>query len=146
VSSLLGPHSSRPFNPNVANAFFCAGEIEAWGRGIQRIIDSRRAAGGRAPSIRYDPGDLWVEFPFTAGYVEAVAAAGEQATSVRTPVKTPVKILGLLRDRPEVSLAEVARAIGKSQSAVERATAKLVKAGRLRRLGPARGGRWEVVD
>lgn len=34
VKKLLAQDSSRPFNPLVANAFFCAGPIEAWGRGI----------------------------------------------------------------------------------------------------------------
>ena len=33
VAKLIGKHSSKPFNPDVANAFFRAGEIEAWGQG-----------------------------------------------------------------------------------------------------------------
>ena len=60
------------------------------------------------------------------------------------PVKTPVKILQLLKEKPDLSLPELAALIGKSVSAVERASAKLVKAGKLRRIGPAKGGRWEV--
>lgn len=39
LEKLLGEHSSRPFNPSIANVFFRAGEIEAWGRGIQRIAE-----------------------------------------------------------------------------------------------------------
>jgi ATP-dependent DNA helicase RecG len=35
--------------------------------------------------------------------------------------------------------------IGKSVSAVERAGTKLVKSGRLRFIGPRKGGYWEVV-
>jgi ATP-dependent DNA helicase RecG len=65
-------------------------------------------------------------------------------SSVKTPVKTPVKILQLLQEEPELSLAELAVLIGKSVSAIERATAKLVKAGELRRIGPDKGGHWEV--
>jgi len=34
MKKLFGHHSSHPYNPLVANAFFRAGEIEAWGRGI----------------------------------------------------------------------------------------------------------------
>ena len=33
INTLLSPHASRPFNPDIANAFFRAGEIEAWGHG-----------------------------------------------------------------------------------------------------------------
>lgn len=38
LNNLLGKHRSRPYNPDIANVFFRAGEIEAWGRGIERIV------------------------------------------------------------------------------------------------------------
>lgn len=38
VETLLSSHRSFPYNPDIANAFFRSGEIEAWGRGIERII------------------------------------------------------------------------------------------------------------
>jgi ATP-dependent DNA helicase RecG len=65
---------------------------------------------------------------------------------VKTPVKTPVKILALLAANPQLTLAEVASHIGKSLSAVERAASRLVKAGRLKRVGPQKGGHWEVIQ
>jgi ATP-dependent DNA helicase RecG len=67
-------------------------------------------------------------------------------TSVKTPVKTPERILELLAANPELTLAEVAKAIHKSVRAVERASAKLVKEGRLRYVGPAKGGHWGVLS
>ena len=74
-------------------------------------------------------------------------------TSVKTPVetlvktraKTPEKILEALGARPDLTLAELAISIGKSVSAVERASAKLVKEGRLKYMGPQKGGHWEVL-
>lgn len=45
-----------------------------------------------------------------------------------------------------MTLAEVAHSIGKSTSAVERAVAKLVEQGRLRFVGPRKGGYWEVLQ
>jgi ATP-dependent DNA helicase RecG len=78
---------------------------------------------------------------------EPVADVGEETTSKtsgRTPVKTPDLILQVLRAHPEMTLAEVAQAIGKSLRAVERAAARLVKAGRLRFVGPKKGGHWEL--
>jgi len=44
-----------------------------------------------------------------------------------------------------MTLAKVAETIGKSRSAGERASATLVKAGKLRYVGPRKGGHWEVV-
>lgn len=142
---LLGQHASRPFNPDVANAFFRAGEIEAWGRGIQRVLDACREASAPQPRILVDAGELSVEFPFSAAYLDSVSGGGDQLAPVKTPVKTPVKILQLLVAKPEMTLAEVAETIGKSLSAVERASAKLVKEGRLRYSGPRKGGHWEVI-
>ncbi|MDR1973153.1 MAG: hypothetical protein LBQ31_00575 [Bacteroidales bacterium] len=37
VETLLGDHSSCPRNRNIANVFYKAGFIEAWGRGIGKI-------------------------------------------------------------------------------------------------------------
>jgi len=55
---------SRPCNPDVANAFFRAGMIEAWGRGIERIVEACRAANAPEPIMRCEPSGLWVEFDF----------------------------------------------------------------------------------
>ena len=66
-------------------------------------------------------------------------------TTRKTPVKTPERILEVLGVNPHFTLAEVADRIEKSLSAVERASAKLVKEGRLRYVGPRKGGHWEIL-
>lgn len=81
---------------------------------------------------------------------DSVGAEGSEKTPVKKPVETPVKtsdqILRMLDEKPEMTLAQVASKIGKSLSAVERASSKLVKAGRLRFVGPKKGGHWEVIE
>jgi ATP-dependent DNA helicase RecG len=67
-------------------------------------------------------------------------------TQVKKKVKTPEQILNLLSKNPSMTLAEVAREIGKSLSAVERASTKLVKGGQLKYIGPKKGGHWEIVE
>ena len=64
VERLLGKHPSVPFNPDVANTFFRAGQIESWGRGIERMIQVCRAAGAPDPVLRHEETGLWVEFAF----------------------------------------------------------------------------------
>ena len=56
----------------LANAFSRAGEIETWGRGIQRIFEACQEAGTPAPIIDYKPNDLWIEFPFAPEYLEII--------------------------------------------------------------------------
>ncbi len=63
----------------------------------------------------------------------------------KTPEKTPEKIIGLLSSAPTLSMQEIAAALSKSESAVERAIRKLRDNGRLRRIGPDKGGHWEVL-
>ena len=67
-------------------------------------------------------------------------------TSAKTSVKTSVKILDLFRDDPNMTLAEVAVSIGKTKRAIELASSKLVQEGRLRFVGPQKGGHWEVME
>ena len=50
-----------------------------------------------------------------------------------------------MAQHPATSLAEIVVAIGKSDSAVERASAGLVNEGRIKLVGPKKTGRWEVL-
>lgn len=52
AETLLEHHTSLPANPDIANAFFRAGLIEAWGRGYERIVEACRAAGTPEPRFR----------------------------------------------------------------------------------------------
>jgi ATP-dependent DNA helicase RecG len=128
------------------------------GRGIQRVFEACRAAGTPQPLVQVEPGELWFEFPFAPAYLESIFSGKTTQettqetpvktpveTRVETPVKTPERILEVLRANPRLTLAEVAGRIGKSMSAVERASAKLVREGRLRYVGPRKGGHWEVL-
>ena len=124
---------------------------------IQRIVDACKAAGAPKPRITHEHNDLWLELPFTRAYLQLLETGSETPrsgetpvtgsvkTPVNTPVKTPVKILDAFRTHPEATLSDVATAIGKSLRAVERAVAKLRLAGRLRYVGPAKGGHWQVL-
>ena len=138
LARLLGKHPSRPFNPLIANAFFRAGYIESWGRGIEKISRECREHAIEQPV--YDFGMAGLMLTFRA---DAKQFTGEPE---KTPEKTPEKILRRLGANPQMTLAEVADNIGKSASAVERAAAKLVKSGRLKRIGPQKGGHWDVTE
>ena len=86
VQTLLGRHRSRPYNPDIANAFFRAGEIETWGRGIERIVDACRSAGVPAPSFEYD-GGMWSTFPLR----EPMSEHGGGINVVRNVVSNVVR-------------------------------------------------------
>jgi len=59
--------------------------------------------------------------------------------------KSSEKILLLLRAEPKLAAREIAQRIGISSRAVEKQIAKFRQGGRLRRIGPSKGGHWEVL-
>ena len=59
--------------------------------------------------------------------------------------KTPERVLALLSTEPDLTLKEVALRLDKATSTIERAASGLVKAGRLRFVGPRKRGRWELL-
>ena len=67
-------------------------------------------------------------------------------TQVEMRVKTPDLVLQQLSTNPNMTLAEVAKQIGKSVTTVERTVAKLKLQGRLAFIGPKKGGRWQVIE
>ncbi|MEO2070334.1 MAG: ATP-binding protein [Zunongwangia sp.] len=62
IDKLKQKHSSYPRNRNIANAFFKAGYIESWGRGINKIIVACKEAGLPEPIIEEDQGGVSVIF------------------------------------------------------------------------------------
>jgi ATP-dependent DNA helicase RecG len=118
--------------------------------------------------LHYEPNEFLLEFPFAEDYlrglnldqthegdmkVSAETSVETSETSVETSVeksetsvKTSDALLKLLQQNPEMTLAEVADHIGRTVRAVEMASAKLVKAGKLLYVGPKKGGHWEVIQ
>jgi len=62
IKKLLQNHSSRPNNPDIANAFFRSGYVESWGRGISKIEEQCVAAGLPTPIFTNEGSDFWVIF------------------------------------------------------------------------------------
>ena len=56
------------------------------------------------------------------------------------------KILELLRENPKLTTVGLAQEVGISSKGVEKQLAHLKREGLLRRIGPDKGGYWEVVD
>ena len=138
VARLKAKHPSRPFNPDVANAFFRAGMIEAWGRGIERILEACRSAETPEPELRCESSGMWVEFLFPKSRVS-------EATQETTQETTQERILALLRSEPSTTRVELARRIGLTPDGVKYHLAKLKSAGTIRHVGPTKSGYWEIL-
>ena len=62
IDTLQQKHSSVPHNPDIANAFFRSGYVEAWGRGVEKITDLCIDAGLPAPLFAPKGNDFWLTF------------------------------------------------------------------------------------
>ena len=62
LEKLLQSHSSRPYNPDIANAFFRCGYVESWGRGVHIMAKLCQAQGLPQPFYNIDGSDFWIEF------------------------------------------------------------------------------------
>ena len=62
IDTLQGKHSSVPHNPDISNAFFRIGYIEAWGRGIRKMNEQCAQAGLPQPLYYYASSGFWVVF------------------------------------------------------------------------------------
>ncbi len=72
-----------------------------------------------------------------------------EKTPEKTPeksLKTPEQIMALVKAKPEITIQELALAIGKSTSAIERAISKLKTEQKLHRIGADKGGHWEIIE
>lgn len=129
VETLTGKHASQPPNPDIANTLFRAGMIEAWGRGIEHIFTSCKAAGGSPPTLRYEGNGLWLEFPIHT----TAAPLGPKPE----PGSLEEQVLALLDSGPKAK-AELAAALGqqKVSGQLNKVVRKLLEAHRIERTLP----------
>ena len=87
-----------------------------------------------------------------ASYGRAVAIKSGQKKVVRKrPVnkggqKTVDRILELLHVHPVLTQQGLVRELGINRSAIQRHLSNLKNAGKIRRVGPDKGGHWEVIE
>jgi len=153
LQTLLDEHPSVPYNPAIANTFFRSGEIETWGRGIQRIFAACKNAGTPKPKLSYQGNDLWIEFPFAKSYLRIVSPTRKVGDKLDEKLDERLdeklgenrsKIVSLMRSNPRITVTEIGRKIGISRTAADKNIQILKKDGWVKRVGPAKGGHWEV--
>lgn len=158
LKELLGKHPSRPFNPLLANAFFRAGYIESWGRGIEKIHRECREHGIEPPVYDFGMAGLMLTFRANPAHLQAATQettqegvgekVGEKGRGKRSGKKLTANqqgILELLFQHPKMAAPELAEIVGISERKIEQNIATLKKIGQLKRIGPAKGGHWEVL-
>jgi len=117
------------------NAFFRAGLIEAWGRGLQKITRECQIAGLPVPEYRCDFSGFILKFNVSSHNVPE-----------ETSEKTSVKILEAIKSNDQITIPELAEIIGVTTRSIERNLQNLQLEDKLARIGSDKGGHWEIIE
>ncbi len=156
IEDLMKPHRSRPLNPLIANAFFRAGFIESWGRGIQKINSSCLELGNNLPEYIIKSEDFTVVFSASTQQStpqltkQSATQGGLQTSPQLTPQTTPQfkmvesKIINLLKKDSSISQRQIAMKIGETYDSVRYHMAAMLKKGLITKVGKNRNTRWTI--
>lgn len=150
---------SRPRNPLLFALMNRMELVEDVGSGIRRIRNEMRNYGLDRPAI--ETGETWFSLTFRRKSQQAAIESERGRVRVGDKVGDRVgekvgdrvgetltgnqeRILQLLRDAPRLSAREVAQDIGLSPRKTEANIKRLRDLGLLKRIGPDRGGHWNV--
>ena len=149
ASRVISSNVSDYRNPIIAEAMKVLGYVNCYNRGINMVQDELEANGN---------GKAEISFKLITAFEAKVAKAGQQQeldqfkqdssmkSSMKSGMKSDNRLLLVLKDDPTMSLPKMAEAIGLSVAGVRKVLDKLRATGRIRRIGPDKGGRWEVVN
>jgi len=109
------------------------GLVERIGSGIGRMREQMKEYGLKEPEIEAD--ENWFTIVFRRPKPSPAAAQ-----------KTTQKILDAIRKDPYITRRELAKIAGVSEDGVKFHINRLKSKGLLKRVGPDKGGYWEVME
>lgn len=147
MNVLLREHASRPRNKNIADAFFKAGFIEAWGRGMKIIQDSFAAANLPMPTIENRDGGVLVTIKRNPLFEKLYRADTQNDTQNDTQKITSrqTEILNLMRQDIHVSASVLSEKLNVSLATIRRDLRRLNKEKIIIYVGSSKDGHWEVL-
>jgi len=132
---IKGTEKSILRNPLIANVLYLRKDIEKWGSGLRRIFETCKEA------------DVKVEFKKLKSGFSVIFYRKERETATqKTTQKTTQKILKIIKDNPSITRKELSERIGITENGVKFHLNKFKEMGILKRIGPDKGGYWEIAQ
>ena len=143
VDTLMEPHDSVPYNPDIANVFYRAGYIEHWGRGIEKIFDECKALGTEPPHYELKGHGLRVFFKaLESALVDQPKAPNRHIGGLSGGLAD--KVIELIRSDDTITVASIAESLGIPKRTIEREMKKLRDSEFVTREGGNRYGHWKI--
>ena len=141
-------------NPLIAETMYKSKDIERWGSGLKRIHEECVAVGIRVEFKRLKTGFVvafhrpkWEEGEGLGKDGQVVVQFGDSAEKVRSKCGVNAeKVFQLIKANLFIKTHEIAVQTQLSQRTVDGAILKLKKAGLLKRVGPDKGGHWDIIQ
>ena len=149
AETLMQPHDSIPYNPDIANVFYRAGYIETWGQGIQKICDECTALGAELPKYEIIGTGLRVYFPALKSALidQPKVPKGHSAkTDGALDDTMALRIIEIIRSKPDITLDQLSAEAGIARRTLVRYMSGLKDAGRIERIGGKRYGHWQINE
>jgi len=148
--SLLTGVRSNPHNPLIANGFFRSGQIEAWGRGIEKMRKGCIADGLPEPEFTILPNVFSICFYIRNNNKEANSDErksdnkGDDFGLNFGLNETQCKVVELMISNPEITAEQIAESVGITKRQIEANISKLKALGIVERIGSRKIGRWVI--
>jgi ATP-dependent DNA helicase RecG len=147
IADLHRGNVSQRRNPLIADLFRRIEMVESWGRGMTLIHKS-------APSVTFrEVGQLFIaSFARPSFLQETTKETSEKPlenhteTTQKPHVNPRGTLLALIKAQPDINMKDLAQLSGATLYSVRHHLEALKAAGRIRHVGPSKGGRWEVLD
>lgn len=146
AQNLMKAHKSDPYNPDIAKAFYRAGYVEAWGRGIQKICDECKKLGTPVPIYHIMGHGMMVEFkalfPLDDLKCQNDTLNGTLNGTLNDTLEN--KILITIETNPSIKQDELADKLSVSIRTIKREIKNLHERGIIERLGSKKAGYWKI--
>ena len=144
VQKLQGPHKSLPANPLIADPMYWKGYIEKVGTGTEDIIEKCRDYGLKTPEFFQEEDFRVVIWRATEIQGDPKAIQGDPKVIQGDP-KEIEDLIGLIKNNPSISRAELARSLDLSERQVRKMLDLLRAEERLIRKG-GKTGEWIIIE
>ena len=133
-------------NQIIADMFSRMEKVERMGTGIKRMRDAMKAYSLPYPKIK---SDTFFGITFQRPKYSLKEEGGREGLVeglVEGLAENQKKIILFIQENPAISKRELSDKIGISTTAIDKNIAALKKKKLLKRVGPAKGGHWEMID
>ena len=140
IDRLKEKHPSIPRNRLIADIFFKAGYIEAWGRGIHKIVTEFLNAKLPEPLFENYAGGVQVTLP------KDLDKDLNKDLDNRALTNNQIQILNEIEKNKDITQIELSRVIGINDKNIRNNIKKLKELGFIERIGNTRTGYWKIIE